>query len=51
MAFSRGKLEHLYKTEPDSEIRERLLLVLKVEGDEMISARIAKDLHRSRTWA
>ena len=51
MDFSRGKLEDLYKTEPDPDVKERLLLVLKVKGDEMISARIAKELHRSRTWA
>jgi hypothetical protein len=45
-------LEHLYKTEADPDVKERLLLVLKVEGDdEMIPARIAKELHRSRTWA
>ena len=30
--------------------KERLLLVLKVEGDGMIPARVAKELHRSRTW-
>lgn len=51
MDFSRGKLEDLYKTEPDPDVKERLLLVLKVKGDEMIPARIAKELHRSRTWA
>lgn len=28
-----------------------MLLVLKVEGDGMIPARVAKELHRSRTWA
>ena len=44
-------MEHLYKTEADPDVKERLLLVLKVEGDEMIPARIAKELHRSRTWA
>ena len=50
MDFSRGKLEHLYKTESDPDVKERLLLVLKVKGDEMIPARIAKELYRSRTW-
>jgi transposase len=50
--FHRSELEHLYKTEADPDVKERLLLlVLKVEGDEMIPARIAKELHRSRTWA
>ena len=50
-SFHRSELEHLYKTEADPDVKERLLLVLKVEGDEMIPARIAKELHRSRTWA
>ncbi|MGA9168991.1 MAG: helix-turn-helix domain-containing protein [Nitrososphaeraceae archaeon] len=45
-------MKHLYKTEADPDVMERLLLlVMKVEGDEMILARIAKELHRSRTWA
>ncbi len=51
MAFNRSKLANLYKRESDPNVKERLLLVLKVEGDGMIPARVAKDLHRSRTWA
>jgi transposase len=27
------------------------LLVLKVKVDDMIPARVARELHRSRTWA
>ena len=51
-SFHRSELKHLYKTEADPDVKERLLLlVMKVEGDEMILARIAKELHRSRTWA
>ena len=52
-SFHRSELEHLYKTEADPDVKERLLLVMKIEeGDEMIiPARIAKELHRSRTWA
>lgn len=51
-SFHSSELEHLYKTESDPDVKERLLLVLKVEeGDEMIPSRIAKELHRSRTWA
>jgi hypothetical protein len=42
-------LEHICKTEPDPDVKERLLLLLLlkvVEGsDEMISARAAKELH------
>lgn len=51
MALGRTELERLYKTESDAEVKERRLLILKVEGDGMVPARIAKDLHRSRTWA
>ena len=52
MTFNRSKLVNLYKRESDPNVKERLLLVLKVEGDDgMIPARIAKELHRSRTWA
>lgn len=29
---------------------ERLLLVLKAEGDGMIPSLVAKGLHRSRSW-
>lgn len=40
-SFRRRELEHLYKTEADPDVKERLLLlVLKVEGDdEMIPSR------------
>ena len=51
MALNMAELERLYKTEPGPDVKERLFLVLKVEGDGMIPARAAKELHRSRTWA
>jgi hypothetical protein len=51
MAFNRSKLVNLYKRESDPNVKEMLLLVLKVEGDGMIPARVAKELRRSRTWA
>jgi transposase len=40
----------LYRKESHAGLKERLLLILKVEGDGMIPARVAKELHRSRTW-
>jgi transposase len=40
----------LYRKQSHASLKERLLLVLKVEGDRMIPARVAKELHRSRTW-
>jgi len=52
MAFARSELERLYKKrEIDSDVKERLLLVIKVEDDDIVPARAAKELHRSRTWA
>ena len=51
MTASRSKLEELYRVEESSDVKERLLLILRVEGDGMIPARVAKELHRSRPWA
>ena len=51
MTFNRSELGNLYKRESHPNVKERLLLVLKVEVDGMIPARVAKELHRSRTWA
>jgi hypothetical protein len=51
MPFNRKELTNLYKKESDPNVKERLLLVLKVKVDDMIPARVARELHRSRTWA
>lgn len=51
MNLSKEELETLYRKESHADLKERLLLVLKVEGDCMIPARVAKELRRSRTWA
>ncbi len=45
------ELDRLYKAESDPDVKERLLLILKVEGDGMVPSQVAKELHRSRTWA
>jgi putative transposase len=50
LSLSRGELETLYRKESRVGLKERLLLVLKVEGEGMIPAHVAKELHRSRTW-
>ena len=50
MTASRSELEELYRVEESSDVKERLLLILRVEGDGMIPARVAKELHRSRPW-
>jgi putative transposase len=50
VSVSKGVLETLFRKESNASLKERLLLVLKVEVDGMIPARVAKELHRSRTW-
>jgi len=50
MTGSRSELEEFYRREEDPDVRERLLLILRVEGDGMIPARVARELHRSRPW-
>ena len=41
----------LYKKETNLKVKERLLLVIKVEIDDLIPAYAADELHRSRPWA
>ena len=41
----------LYKKETNLKVKERLLLVIKVKYDNVISAYAADELHRSRPWA
>ena len=48
---SRTRFEQLYKRESDADVKERMLLVLNVVYDKHIPAQVARDLHRSRTWA
>lgn len=50
MNLNKGALEALYRKESHAGLKERLLLVLKIEGDGIIPSRVAKELHRSRTW-
>jgi len=49
--LSRTRFEQLYKRESDAGVKERMLLVLNVVYDKHIPAQVARDLHRSRTWA
>jgi hypothetical protein len=48
LTFSRQISTKLYKRESNPKIKERLLLVLKAEGDGMLPAHAADELHRSR---
>ena len=47
---SKVKFKKIYRSEHDSNVKERMLIVLKVTYDEQLAAQIARD-HRSRTWA
>ena len=44
-------MEALYRSEEDPKVKERLLLILRVEGDRIIPAHAAEEMHRSRPWA
>jgi putative transposase len=45
------RFEKLYRSEHDSNVKERMLLVLNVVYDKQVPAQVAKDPHRSKTWA
>jgi hypothetical protein len=50
--ISRTRFEQLYRKESNANTKERMLLVLNVVYDKHIpAAQVARDLHRSRTWA
>jgi transposase len=49
--YSKNELVRLYKKETNLKVKERLLLVIKVENDDVIPAYAADELHRSRPWA
>jgi len=49
--IAKSELKELYRREEDAKVKERLLLILRVEVDDVIPASAAKELHRSRPWA
>ena len=50
--ISKTRFEKIYRSEHDSNVKERTLLVLNVVYyKEIPAAQVARDLHRSRTWA
>jgi putative transposase len=51
IVLSRGRLAELYKREFNPKVKERLLLILRVQGDEQLPAHVVKDMHRSKPWA
>jgi putative transposase len=50
LTLGTGELEALYEDERDPRVKERLLLVVRVEGDGQVPAQVARELHRSRPW-
>lgn len=51
MTITKSELKEVYRREEDAKVKERLLLILRVEVDDVIPASAAKELHRSRPWA
>lgn len=54
MSFSlslKSNLVNLYKKEKDPNVKERLLLVIRVKCDRQIPFRVVKELNRSSPWA
>ena len=51
MTITKSEVKELYRREEDAKVKERLLLILRVEVDGVIPASAAKELHRSRPWA
>jgi putative transposase len=50
--ISKTRFEKIYRSEHDSNLKERMLLVLNVVYDKQIpAAQVARDLDRSKTWA
>ncbi|HEX7818805.1 MAG TPA: helix-turn-helix domain-containing protein [Nitrososphaeraceae archaeon] len=48
---SKTRFEKLYRYEHNTNVKERMLLVLNVVYDKQVPAQVARDLHRSKTWA
>jgi putative transposase len=49
--INRESFEKIYRYEQDIKTKERMLLVLNAVYQRKISAQVAKDLHRSKSWA
>lgn len=48
--YSKNELIRLYRKETNPKVKERLLLVIKIEYDHIIPAYASDELHRSRPW-
>ncbi len=45
------QLERAYREEEDPDVRERMLLVLRVKGDGVNPSKVSRELHRTKPWA
>jgi len=51
LTLVRESFEKLYRYEQDVKTKERMLLVLNAVYYGKVSAQVARDLHRSKSWA
>jgi putative transposase len=51
LSLTRTSFEKIYRDEEDAKTKERMLLVLNLVYQGKMSAHVATDLHRNRTWA
>jgi len=51
LTLARELFEKFYRSEQDVKTKERMLLVLNVVCQSMVPAHVARDLHRSKSWA
>jgi transposase len=51
LTLTRESFEKIYRHEQDVKTKERMLLVINVIYRGKISAQVARDLHRSKSWA
>jgi transposase len=51
LTLTRESFEKIYRIEQNVKAKERMLLVLNVVYQGKVSAQVARNLHRSKTWA
>jgi len=50
-ALSVEQLEKAYRDEEDADVKERMLLVLRVKHDGVKPSKASRELHRTKAWA
>ncbi|MDN5845779.1 MAG: winged helix-turn-helix domain-containing protein [Candidatus Nitrosocosmicus sp.] len=48
---NKALFERSHRTEKDAKVKERMLLVLNVVYHGKVAAQVAREIHRSRSWA